>query len=292
MNPLKKITAIVLGAVLALTTVGAQSFDEAVTRCDDLYDEDRQEEAISVIEPLLKGASDDQKVAIYWRLARSHQKLAWPYKILFQTKEPDEKGNRVRKNDVLDKYDIGIEYASKAIDLYENKGAGEDEAANAYHWRAVNTGQWAQTKGILSSLFRAGDMKDDLQNAVRLDPTLADSWYVLCSMFTAVPGWSKEQAVEYGRKAVELENQKVASGEKDEFYQGIHIGLAEALVARGWDQKKRGDNKTDAQEARELVMPHKNRIEGVKASLGSGEKLKSADAQALLDIQEILDDID
>ena len=188
-------------------------------------------------------------------------------------------------------YDEAIAVVNKAIDLYEQKGAGAEEAKHAYIWRAKLVGQWAQTRGILVSLFKAGDMEKDCEKSWALDREFADAPYLLTAIYAAVPGKDKNKAVELGREAVRLEHLTVQRGEKDEFYHGFDITLGKALAARNWKAAKRGDGKSDHDEAREIVMKWKKTIEGKKAKLGPGESLISDDSQGLIDIEEVLDKV-
>ena len=131
-------------------------------------------------------------------------------------------------------------------------------------------------------------MKADLKKAIELDPEHADSYYVLSKMYEAVPLWSKNQAVKYGRESVRLEEILVRTGEKDEFDISKPVALAKALVARNWSSRKRGDNTTDKAEARALVLPILELLEQREAALGPGERLDSGDVDDLVDIREVL----
>jgi tetratricopeptide (TPR) repeat protein len=281
-----------LTSVLLLMLVAAagfsDSFSEMIEQIDLMDDEKIYDEQIPILEKALTSANDGQKIAILWRMARANLNIAWRYKILLDNDEKDEMGNPVTKTQVLALYDRGENWAAEAIEIFERTGANREEAVEAYYWRASNVGQWGQTKGILASLFRTGPMKADLKKAIELDPEHADSYYVLSKMYEAVPLWSRNQAVKYGRESVRLEEILVRTGEKDEFDISKPVALAKALVARNWSSRKRGDNTTDKAEARALVLPILELLEQREAALGPGERLDSGDVDDLVDIREVL----
>ncbi len=215
----KALLALALILLMSAGLFAQENLKGLFEKVDRLYDEEKFEEVV----PLLEKAegmvsSDSEKAGLYWRQARSTLNLA---------DEAEKKG--ASADELLAAYEKGENQAQKAVELDPNNH-------NGYYWRASNVGRWGQTKGILNSLMKAGPMRDDLEKAVRKDSGHADSFYVLGMLYASVPKLISfgdvEYAVSYSRRALDAYNGKKV---KYSYYQK----LGEHLQQRDWSASKR-----------------------------------------------------
>ncbi|MEA1911083.1 MAG: hypothetical protein U9N32_05315, partial [Spirochaetota bacterium] len=135
------------------------------------------------------------------------------------------------KDRLLEEFTKAWDYATKSLSYNSNNYLG-------YYWRAANIGRWGQTKGILASLFKADDMRDDLERAVNNNPNHGDSYNVLGMLYDSVPGFgsfgNKAYAVSLARKAID--NQDEPDRPYDYSY---YLELSKHLWNRKWSERKR-----------------------------------------------------
>lgn len=217
----------VLAVVLLISTQGAfAQVSSLIEESDELYDEERYERTVEVLERALSSASSDsQRAEVYWRLSRVQLGMGDELR--------DEEGD---DDAAMEVYDRGMEYGDQAIEADPSNNLG-------YYWKASNLGRWGETRGILSSLRQAGPMRDLLEQSIQRDPDHAESYYVLGLLYARVPGGlisfgNTDYAVSLGRKAVDLHLADVRAGE-EELYYPIRFELASHLIDRDWDRRKR-----------------------------------------------------
>lgn len=216
-----KATATVLPVVLLLLAVPALYAQDADTlaQADELLEEERPEEALA----LLEGYSGNAEV--YWRRAQATLIIG-----------DQRKDAGASDAELLDIFARGESFADQAI-------AANPRLPEGYYWKSANIGRWGQTRGVLNSLFRAPDMRDLLEQAIGIDPNHADSYFVLAQLYAKVPGLisfgDTAYAVSLGRRAVELMEAEVASGERDEPSEAYYVELASHLIDRGWNERRR-----------------------------------------------------
>ncbi|NBB91057.1 MAG: tetratricopeptide repeat protein [Spirochaetes bacterium] len=217
-----------LVVVLAVFAQGAfAQVSSLLEEADELYDAERYERSVEVLERARSDASSDrQRAEVYWRLARTQLSIGDELR--------DEKGD---DDAAMEVYDRGMEYADQAIDYDPSNNEG-------YYWKASNLGRWGETRGILSSLRQAGPMRDLLEQSIERNPDHAESYYVLGLLYARVPGGlisfgNTDYAVSLGRKAVDLHLADVRRGD-EELYYPIRFELASHLLDRGWNRRKRG----------------------------------------------------
>lgn len=206
--------------ICALLALGALVLTAAdFEMIDDMYFRDQIPEAQAALESALGSASsDEEKAGILWRLSRNAVSIG------DLLPEEDKKGRFAA-------YERGEAYADQAIAL--------KPVAEAYLWKCSNIGRWGQTKGPMNSLSKASPMRDILWIIINelhyMDSS--EAWYVLGSLYDQLPGGlisfgNSEMAVSYMRLAVETIPSRVWFG-------GTYQYLAEMLLKRDWDVKKR-----------------------------------------------------
>ena len=217
----------VLAVVLVISTQGAfAQVSSLLEESDELYDAERYDRTVQVLERALSSASSDsQRAEVYWRLSRVQLGIGDELR--------DEEGD---DDAAMEVYDRGMDYGDQAIDADASNNLG-------YYWKASNLGRWGETRGILSSLRQAGPMRDLLEQSIQRDPDHAESYYVLGLLYARVPGGlisfgNTDYAVSLGRKAVDLHLADVRAGE-EELYYPIRFELASHLIDRDWNRRKR-----------------------------------------------------
>jgi tetratricopeptide (TPR) repeat protein len=207
-----------------------------VSKQTDLMDENGEfvGEKNLLLAEVAKTTEPKERAELYWRLGRAYLNMAEDYK---------SKG--MSKDNVLEYYKQGEQYADMAIE-------NDPQNPEGYFWKGSNIGSWGNTKGMFEALGNAGPMKDHLEQALLRDPSHADSYFVLCKLYTALPGWpvsfgNIDYAVSFGRKAVSLLEQDLASGAQSVPQYGYYTALAAALWNRNWDTNKRYNEKSNKQ---------------------------------------------
>lgn len=211
-------------AVVAVSAFG--QFDTRLDEVDDLISVDRYDEAMAILETLEGQASGNaQRAEVYWRMS---QVVLGVGDLQIDAEEDTD--------EILPTFERGEALADRAIEADPNNPLG-------YYWKAANIGKWGQTKGILDSLFKASPMRDQLVEAITRDPDHADSYYVLGQLYAKVPGvisfGNTDYAVSLARMSVDLLEEELSSGERDEFSEAFYIQLASHLIDRGWNERKR-----------------------------------------------------
>jgi tetratricopeptide (TPR) repeat protein len=241
---------------------GAQNFEEI----DSLFAVDKALEAKGSLEGMLSTARDGaQRSQILWRLARAHQHIG----------DTRERAG-ASQEELLKLFDKGASLAQQAIDSDPND-------SRAYFWKAALIGRWGQTKGVLDSLFKAGEMRELLVTALEKDPQFAPAFRVMGQLYFAVPGWP----VSFGDqdRAVSLFRQSIAysadsPGESAE----TMLKLAEALISRNWNSRDRRNNQEWKRRERNkasLVWEKGSYYEGV---VTLGNESDRQEAQKLLNL--------
>jgi hypothetical protein len=219
--------ALLLIAALCLQALFAAPLDDKLAEADRLYDADRAQEAQAVLEAALKlAANGKERAEVYWRISRVLENIGLAAR--------EEKKPQIM---LLGTFQAGEQNADKAI-------AEDKNSYQGYYWKSANMGRWAETKGILDSLFKAGPMKDACTSAIRIKPDFEDAYFVLCQLYTKAPGWplsfgDPNIGVSFGRYAVELRARQFASGEEKSLSYDFMMELGNALWSRNWDAAKR-----------------------------------------------------
>ncbi len=215
---MKKILFLVLVFILAASLFADNA---KMAEADKLHEDAGYEAEFKLLqEELTSAGSNNDKSEILWRISRA---------ALAITDQLERDG--ASKDELLSEFKIAWDYATKALSY-------NSDNYNAYYWRAANIGRWGQTKGILDSLFKADDMRDDLERAVNNNPNHGDSYHVLGMLYDSVPGiisfGNKAYAVSLARKAVD--NQDEPDRPYDYSY---YLELSKHLWNRKWKESKR-----------------------------------------------------
>jgi len=126
-----------------------------------------------------------------------------------RAKNPEEK---------LEAYDQGQEAAQRAVALAPN-------SAEAHFWHGTNTARWAQTKGVMRSLFLLPTVKREIKVVLELDPTFPPVYSLAGSVYIEVPsllGGDLDKGEEMFRKGLEL----------DPRFTSARVGLGKALIKK------------------------------------------------------------
>ncbi len=199
---------------------------ELIDQADLLYEEDQFNEASALLEDALGTAGNgEERAEVLWRLARVTLALGEGLEDV-----------DAASDEILSLYEQGEQYGIEAVEADPRNNLG-------YYWQSANIGRWGQAKGILDSLFKAGPMRDLLRDSVRYEPEHAGSYYVLGQLYSEVPGFisfgNVDYAVGLARKAIDLHEAEMASGEEDEMQHDFYIQLANHLIKRNWNESRR-----------------------------------------------------
>ncbi|MDA3938043.1 MAG: hypothetical protein PF693_01875 [Spirochaetia bacterium] len=212
---------ILLLLMIIMLTTSLFAGNAKMAEADKLHEEASYEAEFKLLEGELTSAgNNNDKSEILWRMSRA---------TLAITDQLERDG--ASKDKLLSEFQIAWDYATEALSYNEDN-------YNAYYWRAANIGRWGQTKGILNSLFKASEMRDDLERAVNSNPNHGDSYKVLGMLYDSVPGiisfGNKAYAVSLARKSID--NQDEPDRPYDYSY---YLELAKHLWNRNWKESKR-----------------------------------------------------
>ncbi len=227
----KKIITLI---VILLACVGLFADQAVFDAAEELRITGDRQGAFNLLEAGLASArSNNEKAEYYWRMAETYLNMG------------DDLEDKASKEAIMALYEQGEEYADMAISADSRNHIG-------YYMKSANIGRWGQTKGIISSLFKAGDMKDALILAIRQKDDYADAWNVLAMLYAAVPGrpisfGNASFAVSLSRKAYASREAEIRSGEEEDFGVGIRKEFALHLWARDWSASKRRREQSKAE---------------------------------------------
>jgi tetratricopeptide (TPR) repeat protein len=210
-----------------LMCVAYADYAAILERADVLDDEENHEGVKTFLLDSLKTVSiGREKAELYWRLARAYLNIG---------DQREDKG--AEKEELLDLFAQGEEYADKSIDADADNHLG-------YYWKSSNIGRAGQVRGVLNSLFSAKPMKKLLNQAINLNPEHADSYYVLGQLYEQLPGFplsfgNKDYAVSLGRKSLLLLEKELKTGIEDKMKYDYWTEMTKHLYARNWDSTKK-----------------------------------------------------
>ena len=202
--------------------------ETAAETADRLYDEEKHREGYEFLLKAVDETSDDAQLSeLYWRLSRVTMEVG-----------DLEELEGAEASDLMDLYKDGETYADLAIEL-------NPQSYWAYYWKSTNVGRWAETKGILNSLFLAKPMRNMLISALEINPGHSNSFYVMGIMYERAPGWplafgNADFAVSLGRKAIDVNRADFANG-TDEIKLEYYLELARHLEKRDWNEKSKAE---------------------------------------------------
>jgi tetratricopeptide (TPR) repeat protein len=119
----------------------------------------------------------------------------------------------------LEAYDRGRQVAKRAVEL-------EPKNVPAHFWFAINSGRWAQTKGVLRSLFLLPTLKEEIQIILDLDPKFTPVYALAGTVYYEVPGvfgGDLNLAEEMFRKGLA----------QDPKFAAMRVGLGKTLIKKG-----------------------------------------------------------
>lgn len=119
----------------------------------------------------------------------------------------------------LQAFDQGRQAGEQAIEK-------APENASAHLWFSINLGRWAQTKGVLRSLFLLPILKEEIATILRLDSTLAGVYVLAGNVYAEVPAF-------FGGSLSTAERMFRDGLRHDPQFTALRVGLAKTLVKEG-----------------------------------------------------------
>ena len=140
-------------------------------------------------------------------------------------------------DDKLAAYDKGREIGKRAVELAPKN-------PEAHVWHGINTGRWAQTKGIMRSLFLLPTVREEVDATLALDPKNLRALALQGNVLFEVPriaGGDRDKAEEVFRKTLTI----------DPHFTNARIDLARVFIAKG----KYGDARAELQKVLDEKAP-------------------------------------
>ena len=213
--------------MLAAPGVGAQNTQSLLDRLDEMDDAERHTNALALLQrSLSRAGSAAERAELHWRIARAHVGMG-----------DDLQEAGATEAELLVLFEEGEAHADRAI-------AAAPSSHFGYYWKSASIGKWGQAKGVLNALGAAGRMRELLREVIDRAPLYAPTYYVLGSMYDQLPGFplsfgNADWAVSFGRRAIDLREADLESGEVDEVRPDYYTELAKHLFKRNWNQARR-----------------------------------------------------
>jgi tetratricopeptide repeat protein len=119
----------------------------------------------------------------------------------------------------VEAYDRGREAGQRAV-------AQDPKNPAAHFWFAVNSGRWAETRGVLRALFMLPTIKEEVRTILDLDPGFTAVYALAGNMFAEVPG-------PFGGDLGEAEAMFRRGLAQDPKFTGLRVGLGKTLIRQG-----------------------------------------------------------
>ena len=119
----------------------------------------------------------------------------------------------------LEVYEQGRQAAKRAVEL-------APRSVLAHFWYATHTGRWAQTRGVMRSLFLLSTVRQESETVLQLDPTFAPGYALAANLYYEVPsllGGDLDRAEQMFRRGLALAPRFTA----------MRVGLAKTLIRKG-----------------------------------------------------------
>lgn len=116
-------------------------------------------------------------------------------------------------------FDKGREAARAAVEAAPRR-------AEAHLWYAINTGRWAQTKGLLRAALLVSKVREEAELVLRLDPDSVEGHALAGSLAAELPralGGDTRRAEEHFRRALSIDPHRA----------GVRVELARFYAAAG-----------------------------------------------------------
>lgn len=142
-------------------------------------------------------------------------------------------------------FEEGKKWASIATNKYP-------KSARAYFFFGKNLGKWAETRGVMESLFTVGDLLNSAEMAIKLDPKFVSAYNLRGRIYQKAPGWpvsvgDKKKALENFLKALEIDPNNRAT----------HYFLAELLL----DENKKTEAEKHIQKVLSIPIDNSKKLE-------------------------------
>ncbi len=218
------IATVVTGGLFAQNSLS----ESLLRRLDELHENDRHQEVMKHTETALAGvAAGLDRAELLWRLARAE----------LNNTDLGLYTGTVSEDSALNVLDGVVARADEAIQ--EDPSRGE-----SYFWKAAAMAQQGQIRGVLNSLFMAGDINDLAVAAVERNSDISEAWFLLGQLYRELPGrplsfGDNVYAVSFGRLSVALHEERLQRENLPSRYYDYYIQLAESLRNRDWSASRR-----------------------------------------------------
>jgi len=228
----KRHLAIVASALavllLCVAPLSAQTMAELRDELDLKHENDEHQSIVERINGAVNRASRGRERAeLYWRRARAELSIS----------DLGRYTGTVTDDQALELLEQAESFADQAI-------AEDPSLAQPYFWKAAAMGQRGQIRGVLNSLFMAGDVRDAAVQALERNADIGEVHYLLGQLYRELPGrplsfGDAAYSVSFGRRAVDLHEQRYDSGDLPYRYYDYYTQLASSLRARNWNSARR-----------------------------------------------------
>ncbi|MCA1753669.1 MAG: hypothetical protein LC641_03000 [Spirochaeta sp.] len=276
-TPYARLVWAIAALVLFAAPLSAQNMFELRAELDMKHENDEHQSIVAEIEAAMNQASrGEERAELYWRHARAKLNITDLGRFTGTVSD-----------------DQALELLEEAEGLADQAISADPRLAPPYFWKAAAIAQRGQIRGVLNSLFMAGDVRDAALEALERDAERSEVHYLLGQLYRELPGrplsfGNGAYAVSFGRMAVDLHEQRYNSGELPNRYYDYYTQLAASLRARNWNSGRRSSraesmrlaSESDRQEGRGI-------LDWVISELQQKSSLSVRQQRSLEDAQEL-----
>ncbi len=262
----------VMALLLSILPLSAQNMNEQRAELDLMHERDEHQSIVEQIDATLHRATRGRERAeLYWRRARAELSIS-------------DLGRYTGA--VSD--DQALELLEQAEDFAEQAIAEDPSLAQPYFWKAAAIAQRGQIRGVLNSLFMAGDVRDAALESLERNADLGEVHYLLGQLYRELPGrplsfGNAAYSVSFGRKAVDLHEQRYNSADLPYRYYDYYTQLAKSLRARNWNSGRRTSRANTMRGAYQSAANNFERYSNYEATVDLRSETDRQEGKRILD---------
>lgn len=221
----KTVSGVVLLLFMAIASAGA--LDAVLAEIDSLHHDDNHEAVLRVIRRELPRLSGRDRAQLLWRQGRARMQIA-------------DFGHH--DGALTDDQAVAMLEETEALAREATQLA--PELAEPWFWVGASMARRGQIRGVLNSLFMAGDVRDYAVEAINRREEFSEAFFLLGQFYRELPGrplsfGNSDYAVSLARRAVAIHEAERAAGIAPAKSHDLYTQLGNALWQRNHNERRR-----------------------------------------------------
>ncbi len=213
--------------LLLLGAATAVGLEPVLAELDRLHHGDNHEAVLGLIARELSGLSGSERAQLLWRQGRARMQIA-------------DFGHH--DGDLTDDQAVAMLEETEALARQATQLA--PELAEPWFWVGAAMARRGQIRGVLNSLFMAGDVRDYAQEAINRREEFSEAYFLMGQFYRELPGrplsfGNGDYAVSLARRAVAVHEAELAAGITPNKAHDLYTQLGHALWKRNHNSRQR-----------------------------------------------------